>query len=155
MSPGAQFGWGLLLGGVLGVFYDFLRPLRGRNNAPADLVFVFAMIAVWVQFQFGLCAGQIRLATTSALGLGFAFFELSLSRLTKPVFFWFWRVVFSFFGIITLPVKKFFEKIRKITKKVFASFKKTGTMEGNRRRISRRKLGGNDREKEICQSQTG
>ena len=57
MNSWLHLGQGLLLGGGLGLLYDFLRPLRRRHNAPADFVFVSVLFPLWVYYSFGLCGG--------------------------------------------------------------------------------------------------
>ena len=121
MSPLALLGWGLATGAALGVVYDFLRPLRQRHHAPADLIFVLLMLCAWVQYSFGICLGRIRLVTTAAFLLGLWLWERTVSRPLRPVFFGFWRGIFRILGWITFPAVKIFEKIRKFGKKVFAS----------------------------------
>jgi len=106
MTPAAQLGWGLGIGAALGIFYDFLRPLHRRHHAPADLLFVLVMLVAWVYYSFGLCAGQIRVATTGAFLLGLWLWELTASHLLRPVFSGFWQSIFGLFRILTLPLQK-------------------------------------------------
>ena len=73
ITPGEsalRFLWGLALGVGLGVCYDFLRPLRKKRNAPADLIFVVCAFLAWVYLSFGVCLGDIRVDITAALPLG-------------------------------------------------------------------------------------
>lgn len=148
MSPPALLGWGLVTGAALGIVYDFLRPLRQRHHAPADLIFVLLMLCAWVQYSFGICLGRIRLVTTAAFLLGLWLWERTISRLLRPVFFGFWRGIFRILGWITFPAAKIFEKIRKFGKKVFASLKKRGTMVTNSGQPLREKNGRSRHEKE-------
>lgn len=124
MSPGAQLGWALVLGSGLCVVYDFLRPLRFRHHAPADLCFVAVMVALWLDFNFGLCGGRIRFAPNFFLATGFFLWRLTLSRLTKAVFSRFWGGIFCLFRVITFPAKKFLQFLRKIAKKYLQVSKK-------------------------------
>ena len=117
MSPAARLGWGLIFGGVLGIAYDFLRPLRGRRHWPGDLLFVLFMLTAWIQYSFGICQGGIRMVTTAAFLLGFWLWERTVSRLLRPVFSGFWGGIFRLLRWLTLPARKFFQKIRKIGKK--------------------------------------
>jgi hypothetical protein len=121
--------WGLLLGAQLGLVYEFLRPLRSRHHAPADLLFVGFGFWVWVWYSFQICAGAIRLGATVALMLGTLLTVCLAGKLLRKLFFPFWRGIFHIFSQFALPVKKFFEKTRIFSKKVFASGKKRGTIE--------------------------
>ena len=57
----ARFSAACLLGMGLGVIYGFLRPLRPRLTALADLIFVACFGAAWVYHSFGICRGDLRL----------------------------------------------------------------------------------------------
>jgi hypothetical protein len=149
MSPVLQLGWGLALGGGLGLLYDFLRPLRRRHNTPADFVFVSVLLPLWIYYSFGLCGGQIRFANLGALTAGFFLWMLTLSRLTSPLFFFLWGRLFALFRLLFLPLKKIFKKIGLFVKKVFATLKKRGTMDKSRRRSPRRTSGGSGHGKKI------
>ena len=121
--------WGLLLGAQLGLVYEFLRPLRVRHHAPADLLFVGFGFWVWGWYSFQICAGDIRLGATVALMLGTFLTVFLTGRLLRKLFFPFWRGIFHIFSQFALPAKKIFKKIRYFSKKVFASGKKRGTIE--------------------------
>lgn len=148
MSPGVLLLWGLGFGAALGIIYDFLHPVQRRCNWPADGIFVICMFSGWVWYSFGFCGGGIRMATTGAFFLGMGLWELTLARLTKRLFGWFWQGIFQVLGFVTGPVRKIFKEIGKIVKKVFAYWKKRGTIEENRRSMRRQKTGGSDHEKE-------
>ena len=47
-----RFGWGLLLGASLGLFYGFLRPLRPKRTTLADGIFLLAAFYLWLLLQF-------------------------------------------------------------------------------------------------------
>ncbi len=118
--------WGLAVGAVLGVCYDFLRPLRRRHHAPADAVFALTALIAWVWHSFKICGGDIRLGATAALGLGMLLWLGTVSMVVRKAFYWFWLVIFQILTVLTLPFLKFFEKIRIFSKKVFAYGKKRG-----------------------------
>ena len=118
--------WGLAVGAILGVVYDFLRPLRRRHHAPADTVFMLAAFAGWVWYSFQICAGDIRLGGTASLGLGFLLWLGTGSMVIRKVFYWFWFVIFRIFSVFTLPFLKIFKKIKHLLKKVFAYGKQRG-----------------------------
>ena len=124
-----RFLWGLLLGVQLGLFYEFLRPLRRRHHAPADLLFVGFGFWVWVWYSFQICHGDIRLGASAALLLGAILTVCLTGRLLQKLFFPFWSGIFHIFSQFTRPVKKIFQKIRIFIKKVFASGKKRGTID--------------------------
>ena len=126
MSPVLQLGWGLALGGGLGLLYDFLRPLRRRHNAPADFVFVSVLLPLWIYYSFGLCGGQIRFANLGTLTAGFFLWMLTLSRLTSPLFFFLWGRLFALFRLLFLPLKKIFKKNWTFCKKSICNFEKKG-----------------------------
>lgn len=118
--------WGLSTGVILGVCYDFLRPLRRRRHAPADIVFLLAAVWCWTWYSFQICAGDIRLGGTASLGIGMLLWMGTASVLVRKVFYWFWLAIFQIFHLLTLPFRKIFQKIRHFSKKVFASGKKRG-----------------------------
>lgn len=141
-----RFLWGLALGVLMGVVYEFLQPLRRRRNAPADLLFVGIFLWTWVWYSFRICAGDIRLGGTAALGLGTVLLITVLGKPLRRLFFPFWRGIFHIFTWILAPVKKIFRKILLFLKKVFASGKKRGTIEWIKRRHFRRAFGGHRHE---------
>lgn len=118
--------WGLAVGAILGVCYDFLRPLRRRHHTPADGIFMLAAFAGWVWYSFQICAGDIRLGGTVSIGMGIALWLGTVSMVTRRIFYWFWLVIFQIFHFLTLPLGKFFQKMRHFAKKVFAYGKKRG-----------------------------
>jgi hypothetical protein len=50
-----------LLGAALGVYYEFLRPLRPRNTLAADALFLTGCVWVWLIMSFRVCRGDLRL----------------------------------------------------------------------------------------------
>ena len=121
--------WALAVGAYLGLCYDFLRPLRRRHHAPADLIFVTVALMAWVWYSFKICRGDIRLGGTVTLGLGILLWMGTLSMVVRKVFYWFWFTFFQILSVLTLPFAKIFKIIAKFIKKVFASGKKRGTIE--------------------------
>lgn len=132
-----RVAWGLALGALAGMFYDFLRPLRRRHNAPADCLFVLFAFVLWVYYSFGICLGDIRFGGTASMGIGAFIWISALGKPLRKVFFLFWAGVFHIFSWIFLPMKKFLRKIQVFLKKVFASGKKRGTIEWRNRRHRR------------------
>ena len=118
--------WGLAVGAVLGLWYDFLRPLRRRHHAPADVVFVLVTWMAWVWYSFQICGGDIRFGGTATLGLGFLLWLGTASVAIRKVFQCFWLVIFRFFAVFFHPLAKLFQKIGLFSKKVFAYGKKRG-----------------------------
>lgn len=118
--------WGLTVGFLLGLCYDFLRPLRRRHHAPADLVFVLITLWSWIWYSFKICAGDIRFGGTASMGLGILLWLGTASMVMKKVFYWFWLKFFQIFSVLTMPFAKIFKKIRVFIKKVFAYGKKRG-----------------------------
>lgn len=137
-----RFAAACLLGLGLGVLYSFLRPLRPRRTALADGVFLAAVLFAWLQLGFRVCRGDLRLGYTAGLFVGLVLWELTVGKLLRPVFSGFWKGVVGILGLVTWPVKKFFEKIGQFIKFVFASLKKWGTIKWNNRRDMRRNTGG-------------
>ena len=50
-----------LMGLGLGLIYGFLRPLRPKHTHLSDFLFVIVLFWVWLQLNFGVCYGDIRL----------------------------------------------------------------------------------------------
>ena len=61
MSVGRRLAWGLVLGGVLGMLYAFLRPLGRKHPALADGLFLLGAAWAWLWQGFGVCGGDLRL----------------------------------------------------------------------------------------------
>ncbi len=139
---GARLAAAFLLGAVAGLSYGFLRPLRRRSAALADLLFFLSAFLIWLYLGFGVCAGDLRLGYWIGLVSGGFVWELTLGRLLRPVFSGFWRLVFTVLGFPVRTVQKFFKKIREFCKKLFASEKKSGTIEWNMYPQSQERKGG-------------
>ena len=112
--------WGLAVGAVLGLWYDFLRPLRRRHNAPADLCFVLAALFGWIWYSFKICSGDIRFGGTAAIGMGILLWLGTAGMVLRKAFYWFWFVIFRIISVFSVPFAKFFQKISQFSKKVFA-----------------------------------
>ncbi len=96
----------LLLGGLLGLYYGLLRPLRRRRQTPADLLFLLGAAVVWVYLGFGICGGDLRLGCCAGLLAGGLAWELGPGRALRPVFSLFWKGVGQFAALLGLPGKK-------------------------------------------------
>ena len=101
-APAAlRFAAACLIGMALGVVYDFLRPLRPRATAAADLVFLLAAGVGWVYLGFGICRGDLRLGCMAGLPLGMLLWEKTAGQFLRPVFTGFWRLLGRFFRLLT------------------------------------------------------
>ena len=128
--------WGsLLLGGCLGIFYGFLRPLGRRHRILADVVFSLTAVWVWLYICFALCRGDIRTVYLLGMVSGILLWEGSFGRWLRPVFSGFWGFVGTVTGILLIPWKKFWT----IAKILFASAEKWVTIECTKICKSRKK----------------
>jgi len=59
-----------LLGAALGVYYEFLRPLRPRHTFAADVLFLSGGAWVWLLMSFRVCRGDLRLGYSAGLLAG-------------------------------------------------------------------------------------
>ena len=91
-----------MLGLAAGLWYDFLRPLKGAKR---DLLFLPGLGYLWLQLAFGVCQGDLRMAHLAGLGLGFLLWEHTAGALLRPFFSSIWKI----FGYLWLPVAKIFE----------------------------------------------
>ena len=73
-----------------GVWYDFLRPLKGAKR---DLLFLPGLGYVWLQLTFGVCRGDLRIAHLAGLWLGFLLWENTLGVALRPVFSMIWKII--------------------------------------------------------------
>lgn len=121
-----QFGWAMILGGLLAVVYSFLRPIRPRFLA--DLLFLPALLWGWCILSFPICRGDIRMGITLGLAAGFFLWDKTLGRLTDRLFRWLWRGVFRILTLFCSGFRKFFKKTGHFRKFFLASRKKTGTI---------------------------
>ena len=133
-----RFWSGCVLGAGLGIWYDFLRPPRGKHTALCDLLFLIGALWCFLILGFQVCGGDLRLGYTSGLFLGGLAWEWSLGRLMSPLFASIWQVIGRIWRIICLPMKK----ISIFAKFLFASAKKWVTIKCNNRRRTRRTSGG-------------
>ena len=127
-----------LLGAALGVYYEFLRPLRPRYTLAADALFLTGCVWVWLIMSFRVCRGDLRLGYSAGLLAGGIVWDLAFSSLIAPIFSGFWKFVRAILGFALLPAKKFSE----FAKILFASAKKWVTIKWNHRREKRRKRRG-------------
>lgn len=118
--------WALAVGAFLGLCYDFLRPLRRRHHAPADLLFVLVALMAWIWYNFKICRGDIRLGGTAALGLGMLLWRGTVSLVVRRLFYRFWAVIFRILSAFFRPFLKINKKMWLLLKKVFAYGKKRG-----------------------------
>ena len=116
MNPPAEAAWrflpALLLGCGLGLLFGFLRPLK-RRFFP-DLLFFAATMWAWVFLSFGICLGDLRPVYTLTLLAGIFLWDRSFGRWLIPVFSSFWKGFFLVFAKISLPLKNFSAKCKKI-----------------------------------------
>jgi YabP family. len=127
-----------LLGAALGVYYEFLRPLRPRHTFAADVLFLSGGAWVWLLMSFRVCRGDLRLGYSVGLLAGGIAWDLVFGGLIAPVFSGFWKFVRSLLGFALIPAKKF----SKFAKILFASAEKWVTIRWNHRREKRRKRRG-------------
>jgi hypothetical protein len=123
-----RFGWALLLGAALGLYYGFLRPLRRKHVHLADLLFFPGLFVAWMYLSFGVCRGDLRLAYTMGLFAGAILWECTLGKLLRPFFSWVWRFAKALVGLILWPFEKIFLKIAQFAKFLFAIRKKRSTI---------------------------
>ena len=146
MTTPIQAAWiamvACLCGMGLGVVYSFLRPLRPKWTALADLLFLAALLYGWLWLSFAVCRGDLRFGYTACLFLGIFFWEMTLGKVLRKVFFGIWAVIWQIWGWIWWPVGKIFRKIAQFIKFLFASWKKWVTIGWNNRRNARRRTGG-------------
>ena len=116
----ARLGWSLLLGALVGVTGDFLKPLGRRTDPLLMLVFGWA----WLYLNFAVCRGDIRMGCMLALLAGWGLWELGPGRLVQPVFDRFWKTLAAIFRFFLAPLKK----ISDFAKILFASGQKWVTI---------------------------
>ena len=128
MTTPALAGWrflmGVALGGLLGLWYGFLRPLGRRRRQLADLLFITGVFPVWVYHSFAVCQGDISIWYSLSLLLGGILTECTLGRLLRPVFRRIWMPVWGIFA----GIRKIFQKIWLFLKIIFAYMKKMSTI---------------------------
>lgn len=137
-----RFGFGCLIGGILGIFYGFFRPLRKHHPVIGDLLFTPFLIYGWLYLCFAVCRGDIRIGYCMGLPIGIFLWELTVGRLLRPLFQGFWWLIGRIFKGIGSIFQKILKKLRKFAKKLFASWKKWFTMVRDIRSQSRKTQGG-------------
>lgn len=146
---GWRFLWGCGIGAILGVWYGFLRPLRPRHSFLSDLLFLPALFYAWLYLSFAICRGDIRLGYTMGLLVGAVVCQWTVVRWLNPVFQGFWRLISKIWNGFMGIFKKFFKKLRKNAKILFAIWKKWFTIiETNRCSKQRRNRGVGNGKKE-------
>ena len=73
-----------LLGAALGVYYEFLRPLRPRHTFAADVLFLSGGAWVWLLMSFRVCRGDLRLGYSAGLLAGGIVWDLVFGGLIAP-----------------------------------------------------------------------
>lgn len=99
----------LLLGAALGVYYEFLRPLRPRHTRMADGLYLLGAVWAWLFLSFRVCRGDLRLGYTAGLAVGAAVWEWAFGPGLRPVFSGFWKMIRTILGAFFFPVKKFWK----------------------------------------------
>ncbi len=97
-----------LLGAALGVYYEFLRPLRPRHTLAADALFLTGCVWVWLIMSFRVYRGDLRLGYSAGLLAGGIVWDLAFGSLIAPIFSGFWKFVRAILGFALLPAKKIF-----------------------------------------------
>jgi len=148
-----RFAVSCLLGGVLGVYYGFLRPLRRHRQALGDGLFLLGAGWCWVYLGFGVCGGDLRLGYLGGLLAGGLIWEMSAGVPLRPVFALFWEKLAGVRRLLAMPAKK----ILNFAKILFASAEKWVTIKWNHLRQSRKKRGGkiHAATKDSAQNRTG
>lgn len=139
---GWRFLWACGIGAILGAWYGFLRPLRPRHTVLSDLLFLPALVYGWLYLSFAICRGDIRLGYTLGLLVGGCIWEWTAGRWLRPVEQGFWRLISRIWNEFWGVFKKFFKKILKNAKILFAIWKKWFTIVETNRRKLRRENGG-------------
>jgi len=114
----------VLMGGCLGIFSGFLRPLGRRHRISADLLFSAGAVWAWLFICFAVCQGDIRTVYLLGMGGGILLWEETVGLRLRPVFDRIWRICADVLGIFLFPLKKFLE----IAKILFASGEKWVTI---------------------------
>lgn len=96
-----------LLGAALGVYYEFLRPLRPRYTLAADALFLTGCVWVWLIMSFRVCRGDLRLGYSAGLLAGGIVWVLAFGSLIAPIFSGFWKFVRQSWALRCCPQKNF------------------------------------------------
>ena len=102
-----RLGMGCLLGLVLGLWYDVLRPPRRRFVHLCDGLFLLGFGWAFLIQGFEVCRGDLRLGYLAGLPAGIFLWEGTLGRVTRPVFFRIWQIVAGIWECFLFPLKKF------------------------------------------------
>ncbi len=100
-----RLAWSLTLGGGLGIFYGFLRPL-GRHTLLRDSLFLMGLVWVFLYLGFGVCGGDLRFGCFLALMAGTLAGAQTVGRWIFPVFCGIWKGLEKIGHIFILPGKK-------------------------------------------------
>ncbi len=125
------FAQGALLGLGLCLAYDLLRALRQlcpRTGLAADALFGLLLTASFLSFALTAGQGQFRLYVFLAVFLTAVLYFLTLSPLMLRVFRGLFRLLGRILRTLFAPVRFFLKFLKKISKTLFASFRKWGTM---------------------------
>ena len=101
----------MLLGSLLGIFYDFLKPPGNRHRVLADAVFSLAALWVWIYICFAVCRGDIRTVYLMGMFSGILLWEKSFGTSIQPLFSRFWRF-FGVLGLFSDSLEKNFENCK-------------------------------------------
>jgi hypothetical protein len=134
----SRLWYACLMGGVLGLCYSVLRPLRPKYTAAADLAFLAVVYRFWLELSWGICRGDFRISYLVGMAAGFFLWEAFPGKLLQGVFAGFWKVLGAFTRFLWIPGKIIFS----FMKKMFASGEKWVTIGWNHRRHMTRKYGG-------------
>ena len=102
----SRFAAACLLGLGLGLWYEFLRPLRPRHTNLSDLLFLPGAFWAWLYLSFGVCGGDLRLGYCAGLFVGAWVFRLLPGRLLAPVFRSFWKIPAAILSGLRFILKK-------------------------------------------------
>ncbi len=124
----------ILLGMVLGAFYDAFRFLRVMIKSPSAVILIedalYFAVAAFISFSFmlQLTDGEIRIFVLIGEALGAVLYINTvgeiLFRIYKSVARVIKKVLTRVLGLISIPLRKIFQFIRKIIKKTKEKFKK-------------------------------
>ena len=149
MTPADSFRHFLiacLLGLGLGVLYGFLRPLRKKHPHISDLLFLPGLFWAWLQLNFGVCLGDLRLGCNMGLAVGILAWELTVGKLLRPFFSLFWKCMEKIWQTFLLPFRIFLKFFRIFLNFLLANLKKMGRIKCNIRPNSQSEPGGTDHE---------
>lgn len=113
----------LLLGALLGLCYDLLRPPRRRAGVAVQLLLdlLYSAFAAFALFCFAMSApdGLLGLWELAAAALGFGLYMALLSPLLLPVF----QLALEAFLDVLAAAKKCLKKLELFAKKCFPNLK--------------------------------